>query len=171
MTDIAIRVDNLSKLYPEPAARAGHLGAVHQRPDTLRDALTGILPRTLAPHARAGVARCKAEENSRQASGSPDDLWALKDVSFEACPAPTGVLRKAQPKDQARRGGGDTCTCVRCKCSFVVTQDRHRLQRRGQIHPAQDPRAHHLADQRPPCLPTTLLPGYNRMQPIGCVRR
>ena len=40
MTDIAIRVDNLSKLYPEPAARAGHLGAVHQRPDTLRDALT-----------------------------------------------------------------------------------------------------------------------------------
>ncbi len=45
MTDIAIRVDNLSKLY--------HLGVIHQRPDTtsavlsasLRDALTGILPR------------------------------------------------------------------------------------------------------------------------------
>jgi len=105
MTDIAIRVDNLSKLY--------HLGAVHQRPDTLRDALTGFLPRitrTLAPHARAGVSRkgkeispntCTARRrkcslnsrqasqenslnsrNSRQASDS-DDLWALKDVSFE----------------------------------------------------------------------------------------
>ena len=74
MTDIAIRVDNLSKLY--------HLGALHQRPDTLRDALTGILPRI------ARIARIEAEENSknsrnsRQASDS-DDLWALKDVSFE----------------------------------------------------------------------------------------
>ena len=86
MTDIAIRVDNLSKLY--------HLGAVHQRPDTLRDALTGFLPRI------ARIRRIEAEENSlnsrnsRQASqvnslNSPnsrqasDDLWALKDVSFE----------------------------------------------------------------------------------------
>ncbi|MEI2689475.1 MAG: hypothetical protein V9H69_07100 [Anaerolineae bacterium] len=41
MSDIAIRVDNLSKLYPELSARAGHLGARQQRPDTLRDALTG----------------------------------------------------------------------------------------------------------------------------------
>ena len=112
MTDIAIRVDNLSKLYPELSARAGHLGAVHQRPDTLRDALTGFLPRI------SRIRRMEAEENSlnsrnsrqasqenslnspnsrnsRQASqvnslNSPnsrqasDDLWALKDVSFEA---------------------------------------------------------------------------------------
>ena len=103
MTDIAIRVDNLSKLY--------HLGAPsgrHQRPDTLRDALTGFLPRI------SRIRRIEAEENSlnsrnsrqasqvnspnsrnsRQASqvnslNSPnsrqasDDLWALKDVSFE----------------------------------------------------------------------------------------
>lgn len=86
MTDIAIRVENLSKLY--------HLGAVHQRPDTLRDALTGFLPRI------ARIRRMEAEDNSlnsrnsRQASqvnslNSPnsrqasDDLWALKDVSFE----------------------------------------------------------------------------------------
>ena len=92
MTDIAIRVDNLSKLYPEPAARAGHLGALQQRHDTtspnlsasLRDALTGFLPRI------ARITRMQKENsfnspNSRQASGS-DDLWALKDVSFEACP-------------------------------------------------------------------------------------
>ena len=45
MSDIAIRVDNLSKLYPELSARAGHLGARQQRPDTLRDALTGALAR------------------------------------------------------------------------------------------------------------------------------
>ena len=81
MSDIAIRVDNLSKLYPELSARAGHLGAVHQRPDTtsadlsagLRDALT-------APFRR------KHDRTTARPHASPDDLWALKDVSFEACP-------------------------------------------------------------------------------------
>jgi lipopolysaccharide transport system ATP-binding protein len=74
MTDIAIRVDNLSKLY--------HLGAVHQRPDTLRDALTGILPR-ISRIQRKGKDNSPNSLNSRQVSASPDDLWALKDVSFE----------------------------------------------------------------------------------------
>ena len=76
MTDIAIRVDNLSKLY--------HLGAVHQRPDTLRDALTGFLPR-ITRITRNQKTNSKNSPNSRQASGSDDtdNLWALKDVSFE----------------------------------------------------------------------------------------
>ena len=38
MTDIAIRVENLSKLYPAVAPRARHLGRAQQRHDTLRDA-------------------------------------------------------------------------------------------------------------------------------------
>jgi lipopolysaccharide transport system ATP-binding protein len=95
MTDIAIRVDNLSKLY--------HLGALQQRHDTtstvlsasLRDALTGFLPRIAritrmqkenslnSPNSRqASQENSLNSPNSRQASGS-DDLWALKDVSFE----------------------------------------------------------------------------------------
>ena len=73
MTDIAIRVDNLSKLY--------HLGALQQRHDTLRDALTGIRPR-ITRIARRSEDNSPNSRNSRQASGS-DDLWALKDVSFE----------------------------------------------------------------------------------------
>jgi lipopolysaccharide transport system ATP-binding protein len=78
MTDIAIRVDNLSKLY--------HLGAVHQRPDTLRDALTGWMPRI------SQISRIRDRKNPSNPSNpwqvppSPDDLWALKDISFEACP-------------------------------------------------------------------------------------
>ena len=76
MTDIAIRVDNLSKLY--------HLGALQQRHDTLRDALTGFMPR-IARIARRSEDNSPNSRNSRQASG-PDELWALKDVSFEACP-------------------------------------------------------------------------------------
>ena len=75
MPDIAIRVDNLSKLY--------HLGAVHQRPDTLRDALTGILPR-IKRISRKGKGNSPNSLNSRQVSPSPDGLWALNDVSFEA---------------------------------------------------------------------------------------
>lgn len=38
MSDIAIRVENLSKLY--------HIGKLQQRHDTLRDALASALPRT-----------------------------------------------------------------------------------------------------------------------------
>jgi lipopolysaccharide transport system ATP-binding protein len=70
MSDIAIRVDHLSKLY--------HLGRAQQRHDTLRDALSSAFRRQ-----ETGV--------RRQASLSPDprpltpdtDLWALKDVSFK----------------------------------------------------------------------------------------
>ena len=61
MSEVVIRVENLSKLY--------HLGAVHQRPDTLRDALTGLFRR--------------GHQSTCPQSTNPDDLWALKDVSFE----------------------------------------------------------------------------------------
>ena len=69
MTDIAIRVENLSKLY--------HIGALQQRHDTLRDALTGFLPRI----ARNQKSNSSNSPNSRQAFDA--ELWALKDVSFE----------------------------------------------------------------------------------------
>ncbi|HAJ34485.1 MAG TPA: hypothetical protein DCL15_02160, partial [Chloroflexi bacterium] len=45
MSDIAIRVDNLSKRYPARSLKAGCIGALRHRPDTLRNALTNILPR------------------------------------------------------------------------------------------------------------------------------
>ena len=89
MTDIAIRVDNLSKLYPARSLRARHLGAVHQRPDTtsadlsagLRDALTGVFARKRRNGPAPTDHRSPVTDH-----GSPDDLWALKDVSFDACP-------------------------------------------------------------------------------------
>ncbi len=131
MSDIAIRVDNLSKLYPEPAAtqsrrrlrpgRAGHMGAVHQRPDTtstvltqsrrrlrpgsasLRDALTGMF--------RSGHQSTSSQSTNPQSTDS-DDLRALKDVSFEACPAPLQSLHSfrlrpgcyAKPSRWVQRG-------------------------------------------------------------------
>jgi len=68
MTDIVLRVENLSKSYRIGRARARH--------DTLRDALAGILPR---------ISRIKRSNNSSNSSNSwqNDLLWALKDVSFK----------------------------------------------------------------------------------------
>jgi len=65
MSDIAIRVENISKQY--------RIGLAQSRPDTLRDLIL------------AGFRRLK-HRLSRKSDGrydSPSHIWALKDVSFE----------------------------------------------------------------------------------------
>ena len=123
MTDIAIRVENLSKLYPELSARAGHIGALQQRHDTtstllsagLRDALTGFLPR-ISRISRKEKGNSSNSSNSWQASGSPDDdtnLWALKEISFEARPPwtqPSAGLRERSRR--VKRGEVVSTTCT-----------------------------------------------------------
>ena len=59
MSDLAIRVENLSKLY--------HIGKAQRRHDTLRDAIVDAFKRW----------------NVRTLERSDDTLWALKDVSFD----------------------------------------------------------------------------------------
>ena len=66
MSDIALRVDHLSKLY--------HLGALQQRHDTLRDALVSTFKRPALSLSKG--ANVQTAERS-------EDLWALRDVSFE----------------------------------------------------------------------------------------
>ena len=56
VTDIAIRVEHLSKLY--------HIGKLQHRHDTLREALAGSFKRA-------------------DAQGTDDLLWALRDISFD----------------------------------------------------------------------------------------
>jgi len=68
MSDIAIRVENLSKLY--------HLGRGPQH-DTLRDALAAAFGR------REGGSRHGSPASSPQPLTPDTDLWALQDVSFE----------------------------------------------------------------------------------------
>jgi lipopolysaccharide transport system ATP-binding protein len=71
MSNIAIRVENLSKRYT--------IGRAQGRHDTLRDALVNALPRITR------ISR-KPKDNSSNSSNSwqkGDELWALKDVSFE----------------------------------------------------------------------------------------
>jgi lipopolysaccharide transport system ATP-binding protein len=66
MSDIAIRVENLSKLY--------RIGKAQERHDTLRDALVSAV-RAPFDRLRRGSATSNPE--------SEDTIWALKDVSFE----------------------------------------------------------------------------------------
>lgn len=63
MSDTAIRVNNLGKLY--------HIGAKQKRHDTLRDTITAAFDAPRRWFSRNGNA------------ASEQDLWALKDVSFE----------------------------------------------------------------------------------------
>ncbi len=67
MTDIAIKVENLSKLY--------RIGAQLKRNDTLRDRLTDIFTASFKPSNKKDFAI--------RSSPSADTIWALKDVSFE----------------------------------------------------------------------------------------
>ncbi len=63
MSDIAIKVANLSKLY--------HIGAKQKRHDTLRDSIVSALD---AP---------KRWFTRNDHASAEEDLWALKDVSFD----------------------------------------------------------------------------------------
>ncbi len=68
MSDIAIRVENLSKLYTIGRAQQHH----H---DTLRDTVAGL---------RLKVAGSFRPRHLQPANlEPPTDLWALRDVSFE----------------------------------------------------------------------------------------
>ncbi len=70
MSDIAIRVDHLSKLY--------HIGRAQQRHDTLRDAIADVRRKM-----EDGLRRRRDLPSSFSDLPSDTDLWALKDVSFE----------------------------------------------------------------------------------------
>ena len=130
MSDIAIRVENLSKQYPSTPLRAGRLGGPQERYTTLRDTLTDAM---YAPFRRLSSLVLRPIASLRAGSSSDGDggrktkderrktkdeyIWALKDVSLEACPEPvegsspaksSASLRQAQDKpfDKLRAGIG-----------------------------------------------------------------
>ena len=71
MTDIAITAEGLGKQY--------RIGALVQRPDTLRDQIAQIASRPAA-RLRARVRAVRRADGTR---GGPEFIWALRDVSFE----------------------------------------------------------------------------------------
>jgi ABC-type polysaccharide/polyol phosphate transport system ATPase subunit len=153
MTDLAIRVENLSKLYT--------IGRAQQRHDTpstrlrtgLRDALVNALPRILRPGSgqvprisRKGNAN---SSNSRNSWQEETNLWALKDVSFEACPECNRRVQRGEvvgvPSTkftlsavEVLRAGIGRNGAGKSTAPFDAAQGR-----------AEDSLAHHRADQQP----------------------
>lgn len=72
MTDITIRVENLSKLY--------RIGGPKARYKTIRESLTQAV--------QAPFRRLSSVVRGQSSTVSNETIWALKDVSFEACPEP-----------------------------------------------------------------------------------
>jgi len=72
MTDLAIRVENLGKMY--------RIGRAQQRHDTLRDALVAGLR---APWQRLAAAIHRPPGGQGRPTTNDDTIWALRDVSFE----------------------------------------------------------------------------------------
>ena len=80
MTDIAIRVEHLSKRYK--------IGKAQRRHDTLRDALVDFLPRIprIGTNNKEKISEIRGKENlgaNSSNSWQEDTIGALKDVSFE----------------------------------------------------------------------------------------
>lgn len=83
MNDIAIKVENLSKRY--------RMGLREERHDTLAGLLTDFVTRPARNLRRLRSLSTFDDGHRRSAVGgprsgeAPDIIWALKDVSFEAC--------------------------------------------------------------------------------------
>ena len=73
MPDIAIKVENLSKLY--------HIGRAQERHDTLRDWLAAGLRAPV--HRLSSIVHRPSSDGDERRTTNDETIWALKDVSFE----------------------------------------------------------------------------------------
>ncbi len=81
---ILSRVEGLSKRYPSTQLRAGAIGALQQRHDTTSARLSARLRETISDF-RLRIADSFRRTNPQSAihNSQSEDLWALRDVSFE----------------------------------------------------------------------------------------
>jgi len=127
MSYIAIRVKNLSKLYT--------IGRAQQRHDTLRDSIADFRLKI------QGSLRPRHLQSSISNLQSPEDLWALRDVSFEACPEPGRRIKQGEVVGVIGRNGAG-------KSALPSTRLRARLKILSRITEPTSGRAETCADPR-----------------------
>jgi len=116
MSDTAIRVENLSKLY--------RIGRAQQRHDTLRDAL---------------VARLRRHDQStnHQSTSSDTDLWALRDVTFEVQRGEVVGIPSTQLRAGIGRNGAGKSTLLK-----ILSRITEPTSGRAETCPEQHRRIH-----------------------------
>jgi len=130
MSDIAIRVENLSKLY--------HIGRAQQRHDTLRDALVDALPRI----PRISRKPKNDSSNSRNSWQKSEDLWALEDVSFEACPESERRVQQGEVVGVIGRNGAGKSTLLK-----ILSRSTEPMSDRADQRPRRDLRRFRSSDR------------------------
>ena len=121
MSDIAIRVENLSKQY--------RIGGPQARYKTIRESLTEAVG--------APFRRLSSVVRGQSSAVSNETIWALKDVSFEACPELSRRVQRGEVVGIPSTGSGQALA--------ATGRGRLRLLRQAQ-YKAQDPLPHHRDD-------------------------
>ena len=76
MSDLAIKVEGLSKLY--------HIGAKQARYKTLRESIMSAVTSPIRRLGELTSSSCSDPQSALRAGGNPlSSIWALKDISFE----------------------------------------------------------------------------------------
>jgi lipopolysaccharide transport system ATP-binding protein len=104
MTDIAIRVENLSKQY--------RIGGPQARYKTIRESLTEAVG--------APFRRLSSVVRGQSSAVSNETIWALKDVSFEACPELSRRVQRGEEVGIIGRNGAGKSTLL--KILFRITE-------------------------------------------------
>ncbi len=109
MTDIAIRVENLSKRYPSNNLRTRRIGRKEETHDTMVGAMTGFVRRPIHDVRRLRRLR-------RHGHDAEDIIWALNDPSVEAvgmstlCGSLEGRSFRAPGRERTLRPDSDSST-------------------------------------------------------------
>ena len=115
MSDIAIRIENLGKLYK--------IGALRSKHDTLRDRINDVLFNPFKKLAK--VAKAQRNPIKQSTSFSTDDhIWALKDVSFE--------VKRGEVVGIIGRNGAGKTTLLKI-LSRITEPTEGRVEIRGRV--------------------------------------